>query len=65
MKIPGLDDAVQERLTKCAYEITLILDRCFPEFRASYDDNFDERVCMTLYMELIHAGFFKDKMKCE
>jgi hypothetical protein len=61
-KIPGLPDNIQERLDSCHAEISLVLDKYFPEFRASYKDNFDDRLYMTLYIELIHAGFFKTEI---
>ena len=60
MKIPNLDSAVQERLDNCVKEILVILNKYFPEFRSSYEYDFDERLYLGLYLELIHAGFFKE-----
>jgi hypothetical protein len=61
-KIPGLPFDMQERLNACSNEIAITLDKYFPEFRESYKDkDFDARLTITLYIELIHAGFFKDK----
>jgi len=60
MKIPGLQEDIQTRLDQVVVEIAYILDEFFPEFRQSYKDNFEERLYSTLYLELIHAGFFKN-----
>ena len=60
IKIPGLPDDIQIRLDACAKSIACILDVYFPEFRQSYKDEFDDRLYMSLYLELIHAGFFKE-----
>lgn len=57
--IPGLSDEINSRLEKCCIEIEKILDKYFPEFKALYGENdFYDRLFMTIYIEMIHAGFF-------
>jgi hypothetical protein len=57
-KIEGLDDKNQLRFELCATDVIDIMDFHFPELRNLYD-NFEVRVFMTLYLEMIHMGFFK------
>ncbi len=58
-----LDKEIKKRLDQCCIDIAMIMDRYFPEVRASWNakdpHSFEERVRMSIYLELIHAGFFK------
>lgn len=59
----GLETRTLDKLTQCSKEVAEIMDKYFPEVRTSWnaegDNNFDDRVKMTIYLELIHAGIFK------
>lgn len=60
MKIPGLSEEDQKRLDECVPKLISTIDKYFPEIRNSWDQ-FESRVYMTVYLELIHAGFFKNE----
>lgn len=60
MKIENLSDEVNQRLHNCVTNIAFELDYYFPEFRLYYKDSFDDKIFMSLYIELIHVGFFNE-----
>lgn len=64
MRIEDLSVENQKKLDRCVRQIKRSVDKYFPEIRKSWD-NFDERIYMTMYLELIHAGVFKRIKKTE
>lgn len=63
-----VSDEAQARFDTCCEKIVEIISECLPEVRESWKkrdpNSFVQRVCMTMYLEMIHAGFFdKDKTK--
>jgi hypothetical protein len=60
MIIPGLDKGVQQRLDACSQAMRQIAVHYFPELVTLYGTELDDRIFMTMYLELIHMGFFKD-----
>lgn len=57
-KLEGLNKQDQLRFEHCVDELVNIVDSHFPELRKIYED-FESRIFMTLYLEMIHMGFFK------
>ncbi len=67
MQIQGVSKEVQERFDICCKKITTIIKVTFPEIVEAWEKrdpgSFEERVFMTMYMEMIHAGFFDKEEK--
>lgn len=65
----GLDSEIKVKIVLCADEIIKTLDKYFHEFRESWNSRdpgqFENRVLMTLYLEMIHAGFFNKESENE
>jgi hypothetical protein len=60
IKLQDLSEENLKRFEKCSQQIIKTMDHYFPELRPSYD-GFEARVFMTLYLEMIHMGFFNKK----
>ena len=59
-----VSEEVQKRFNDCCKEIIIVIDEHMPEVRQSWDkkdpNSFEKRVVMTMYLEMIHAGFFNE-----
>lgn len=56
------DDERHKRFDSCVQNGIMALDLYFPEIRAKWETqeyDFEGRVAMTLYLEMIHAGLIK------
>lgn len=51
----SLDELTTIKLNECALEIAEIIEHYFPN--AKDNCNFEERLKMTIYMEILHAGY--------
>lgn len=64
MKIINIElgDEVQKRFDDCCAEIVEVMNKHLPEVREAWElcdpGSFVKRVFMSVYMEMIHAGFF-------
>lgn len=56
----GIPKDVQKKLSGCCLDIASIVDNYFPELRETYgNEEFKARLMTVMYIELIHAGYFK------
>lgn len=65
MKIKELNTIDQRRFDNCCEELATVIKANLPEIIQSWErkdpGTFMTRVEMTLYLEMIHAGFFNTK----
>lgn len=65
MRDIGLGEEIQNRFEKCCEELIKVMDKHLPEVRHCWNqrdpNSFEQRVWMTLYLEMVHAGFYDNK----
>jgi hypothetical protein len=59
-ELPDVSKNVQARFDACREAMQVIAVSFFPELQGLYGNELEERIAMTMYLELIHMGFFKD-----
>lgn len=62
-QLQGLSPTIQIRLERCCDEMQILVLSHFPTLADLYGTELQDRIFMTMYLELIHMGFFKESKK--